>query len=86
MTTMTRYSDCQKNATLVSGSEFCPVESYRIGKQILTFQGHPEFTNAFIRHWIVDCAPDELQEVKDAALHSLEILQNQSEVITSVVS
>lgn len=66
-----------KNAILVSQSDFCPLESFRVGMQILTFQGHPEFTNAFIRHWINDCAPDEPQSVKANALHSLETIQNQ---------
>ncbi len=33
-----------KNAAVLSGSDFCPVESMRIGDFALTFQGHPEFT------------------------------------------
>lgn len=68
-------------ATLVSTSSFCPNESFRIGRQVLTFQGHPEFTNDFIRHWIEDCAPDEPEQVKATALHSLENLENQGTAV-----
>lgn len=65
------------NAVLVSQSNFCPIESFRIGKQVLTLQGHPEFTNVFIRHWIKDCAQDEPATVKEMALVSLDTMENQ---------
>lgn len=35
------------NAERLSGSEFCPNESYRIDGSILCFQGHPEFTREY---------------------------------------
>ena len=31
------------DAEILSGSDFCAVESLKIGEKILTFQGHPEF-------------------------------------------
>ena len=31
------------DAEILSGSDFCAVESMKIGEKILTFQGHPEF-------------------------------------------
>ena len=34
-------------AERLSGSEFCPIESYRIGNKVLCFQGHPEFTREY---------------------------------------
>lgn len=58
-------------ATLVSGSAFCPIESFRIGRQVVTLQGHPEFTVPFITHWIRYCAPTEQAAVKAAALATL---------------
>lgn len=69
------------NATLVSQSDFCPIESFRIDKQVFTLQGHPEFTNAFIRHWINDCAQDEPTTVKENALESLDKMDNQGVVM-----
>ncbi len=64
-------------ATLTMGSVFCPIDGFRIGRQVLTLQGHPEFTNEFIAHWVTDCAPDEPADVKLAALQSLGLLPNQ---------
>lgn len=58
-------------AACVSGSECCAIDSFRIGRQVVTLQGHPEFTTPFIRHWIEDCAPDEPERVKEDALDSL---------------
>lgn len=66
-----------EEAVLVSGSDFCPADSFRIGSQVLTFQGHPEFSNAFITHWVNDCAPDEPAAVKEAALGSMKTLDNE---------
>lgn len=34
-------------AERLSGSEFCPVESFGIGNKVLCFQGHPEFTREY---------------------------------------
>lgn len=36
-----------KGAELLAGSKFCPNAMYQIGKNILTFQGHPEFTKPY---------------------------------------
>lgn len=66
-----------QGATLTLRSPFCPIDGFRIGRRVLTLQGHPEFTNEFIAHWIADCAPDEPDEVKQAALLSLRRLPNQ---------
>lgn len=68
-------------ATLVSTSPFCTNDAFRIRRQVLTFQGHPEFSNAFIAHWINDCAPEEPENVKAAAIESLETLRNQGTAV-----
>lgn len=59
------------SAACVSGSECCAIDSFRVGRQVITLQGHPEFTTPFIRHWIEDCAPDEPERIKKNALASL---------------
>lgn len=38
-----------KGATLIASSDFCPNAVYRIGDQVLCFQGHPEFTTDYAR-------------------------------------
>jgi GMP synthase-like glutamine amidotransferase len=41
-------------AELIAGNDFCAYASYQIGKHILTFQGHPEFTQAYARQRLHD--------------------------------
>ena len=36
-------------AELIAGDDFCAYASYQIGDRILTFQGHPEFTQEYAR-------------------------------------
>jgi GMP synthase-like glutamine amidotransferase len=38
-----------ENATVLAGSEFCPIGAYYIGDQVLCFQGHPEFDERYSR-------------------------------------
>jgi len=38
-----------EGATLLASSDFCPNAAYRIGNQVLCFQGHPEFTHDYSR-------------------------------------
>lgn len=63
-----------QGATLCATSDFCLNESYRIGHQVVTFQGHPEFTVAYSRHLLTNCSDDVEPSVRDAALHSLDAL------------
>jgi GMP synthase-like glutamine amidotransferase len=41
-------------AELIAGDDFCAYASYQIGEHILTFQGHPEFTQAYARQRLHD--------------------------------
>lgn len=41
--------DLPPKAERIAGSEFCINSSYQVGKHILTFQGHPEFSIAYAR-------------------------------------
>ena len=59
-------------ATRCATSEFCLNESYRIGRQVVTFQGHPEFTVAYSRHLLTNCSDDLDEVVRLKALHSLD--------------
>ena len=61
-------------AKLVAESEFCPVESFRIGNHILAFQGHPEYIPEYEVHLIAHFAADEPLEVKQEALSSLRLM------------
>ena len=63
-----------QGATRCATSDFCLNESYRIGHQVVTFQGHPEFTVAYSRHLLTNCSDDVEPSVRDAALHSLDAL------------
>lgn len=59
-------------ATRCATSDFCLNESYRIGRQVVTFQGHPEFTVAYSRHLLTNCSDDLDEVVRLKALRSLD--------------
>ena len=61
-----------QGAELCATSDFCKNESFRIGNQVITFQGHPEFTVAYSRHLLLNCSDDLEECVKSAALQSLD--------------
>ena len=63
-----------QDAVLCATSDFCKNESFRIGSQVITFQGHPEFTLAYSRHLLTNCSDDVEPSVRDAALRSLDTL------------
>lgn len=58
-------------ARLVATSQFCPIESFRIGTHVLTFQGHPEYVPEYSRHLLLNHAADEPIEVRQRGLESL---------------
>ncbi len=60
------------DAVLCATSPFCKNESFRIGRQVVTFQGHPEFTVAYSRHLLTNCSDDLDEAVRLAALRSLD--------------
>ena len=60
------------DAVLCATSDFCRNESFRIGHQVITFQGHPEFTVAYSRHLLNNCSDDLDPAVRDAALQTLD--------------
>lgn len=60
-----------KGATRFATSDFCKNEGFLLNNHILTFQGHPEYTDVYIRHLIRNNAPDEPDHIKEEALKSL---------------
>ena len=56
------------DAMLCATSDFCRNDSFRIGHQVLTFQGHPEFTVAYSRHLLINCCDDEDDTAQSSAL------------------
>lgn len=65
------------DAVLCATSDFCKNESFRIGHQVVTFQGHPEFTVAYSRHLLTNCSDDLDEPVRLAALQSLDQMEPQ---------
>lgn len=66
-----------QGATLVATSDFCPIESFRIGRHILTFQGHPEYVPEYETHLLNNFADDEPLTVRRAAADSLQRFSHQ---------
>ena len=66
-----------QDAVLCATSDFCRNESFRIGHQVVTFQGHPEFTVAYSRHLLINHCDDVPLTVRQAAMQSLDTLQPQ---------
>ncbi len=69
-----------QDAELCATSDFCMNESFRIGHQVITFQGHPEFTVAYSRHLLTNCSDDVDPVVRSAALHSLDGMPPQGDI------
>ena len=74
-----------EGAIPLATSDFCRYEGFRIGRHILTFQGHPEFTVDYERHLILNHAENEDDTVKRRALESLETMEAQGEVVAEVL-
>ena len=69
-----------QDAELCATSDFCENESFRIGHQVITFQGHPEFTVAYSRHLLTNCSDDVDPVVRSAALLSLDGMKPQGDI------
>ena len=69
-----------QEAVLCATSDFCRNESFRIGNQVITFQGHPEFTVSYSHHLLVNCCDDVDLSVRVAALKSLEQMKPQGPI------
>lgn len=72
-----QVSRLPQEAVLCATSDFCLNESFRIGRQVVTFQGHPEFTVDYSRHLLLNCSDDIDEAIRQAALQSLDRLTPQ---------
>ena len=60
------------DAEVIASSEFCPFAAYRIGQQVLCFQGHPEFIHGYSRA-LLDLRQDALgSQIYSKGVASLE--------------
>ena len=59
-------------ARRLAGSDFCENASWFLGDQILTFQGHPEFTPASFRRLLERRRTNVGSELLDGALNTIE--------------
>lgn len=73
------------NAELVATSEFCPIESLRIGKHILTFQGHPEYIPEYAVHLLMDFADNEPLPIRQKALRSIGDMQHHGQTVARLL-
>jgi GMP synthase-like glutamine amidotransferase len=65
------------DAVVLAHSQFCRYEGYRIGHEILTFQGHPEYTPEYELHLIKNHSQDEDEHVKNEAIKSIKRMRHQ---------
>ena len=57
------------NAETIAGNDFCPIAAVQLGRHILTFQGHPEFSADFANHLLTFQQPPlETQRLKQVQL------------------
>lgn len=63
-------------AELFATDDFCEFEGFTVGNHILTFQGHPEYIDAYNRHLITKHADGESRKVRMDGLNSIEELPN----------
>lgn len=61
-----------KDAIRIAGNSFCHNGSFQIGKNILTFQGHPEFTKEYLLHILKNRRKIIGEKTYQNALTSLE--------------
>lgn len=57
-----------EQAERLAGDEFCPNAAFRIGNQVLAFQGHPEFTESYVTE-LFDVLIPRVGEAKAAQAH-----------------
>lgn len=74
-----------EGATLISTSDFCPIESYRIGHQVICFQGHPEYIPEYERHLLTNFTDGEPIDTCQRALASLDGEPHQGSVVAKWV-
>lgn len=59
-------------AVVIASSEHCPIASFQIGSHILTFQGHPEFVEEYLKYSMSTRREKIGEDKYNQALESLE--------------
>jgi len=72
-----------EGATVLASSPFCRYEALRIGHNIYSFQGHPEYTPEYELHLLRLHADNEDPEVKRRATISIEQQTHQGAIIAA---
>ena len=73
-------------STVLAGSDFCPIGMYRVGANMLGFQGHPEFTAAYSEALMADRVDRIPAEVIAAARATLSIQPHKRELASWIVN
>ncbi len=55
----------------LASSGFCKYEAMRIGSQVISFQGHPEYTESYLRWFLAHKTEDSLESFRENAAASL---------------
>lgn len=66
-------------------SDFCRYEAFRIGNQILAFQGHPEYTPEYELHLLYNHSADEAEEVKQRAIQTIQQRQHEGQIVARYI-
>jgi len=74
-----------EQAVPLAVSPFCTYEGFRIGHQVVTFQGHPEFSVGYVRHLLLHHSEGVEESVNRAAMESLERFVPQGETVARYV-
>ena len=61
-----------RGAVRFATSDFCKNEGFILNSHIITFQGHPEYTDALTRYFIQNYSTEESGEIKEKALKSIQ--------------
>ena len=72
-------------ATVLIGDDFCTIASFKIGEQVLCFQGHPEFTPAVIAG-IADLRKDDIGHDRVANCHESLATPHEGDDIGKVIT
>ena len=73
-------------AILIAGNKYCPNASFQIADHILTFQGHPEFLEDYLKY-LMNKRRDVIGEEKyNKAIDSLKRSQDGQLVVQWIVN
>ncbi|MCC8089233.1 MAG: hypothetical protein LIO79_08245 [Rikenellaceae bacterium] len=60
-----------EDAVVFASSKFCPIEGFIIEDRIITFQGHPEYTDEYNLHLLINHSDNESVQIRREAIESI---------------